>query len=278
MCRPCAVWIVILACLSCLPAVPSATADGPTPQETAAWLPTHTWTLGTEAARIHYEEPHFMHQQGYLLGVKSAYTYHRRIMLEGDLRIAFGRVDYYSPTSGRLDGIADTLFEARAISGYDLAFGDVVVTPFAGFGYRYLEDDMTGLRTTLGAIGYRRESNYYYSPLGVALQTCIDTSSFLTFRAEYDHFWRGVQLSRLRDVDPANDNLRNSQKSGYGLRAGVDWRLQNGPLDCLVGGFVRYWSIDASEVETVYYNGGPTPLFEPPNNSTEIGLTLSIIY
>jgi hypothetical protein len=41
--------------------------------------------------------------------------------------------------------------------------------PYAGLGFRYLYNDLRGTSST-GAIGYRRESHYFYVPLGVTLR------------------------------------------------------------------------------------------------------------
>ena len=63
------------------------------------------------------------------------------------------------------------------------------LTPYLGAGYRYLFNEGSGRRTTTGHFGYDREANYYYSPIGVAIQSrrnpCI-TQWLYGAKFEYD--------------------------------------------------------------------------------------------
>lgn len=68
-------------------------------------------------------------------------------------------------------------------------------------------------------MGYSRESNYYYSPIGVELVQILGQRWSLGTVLEYDYFWGGVQQTNLKDVDSSLNNVRNDQRSGFGLRA-----------------------------------------------------------
>ena len=84
--------------------------------------------------------------------------------IRGDLRYAFGTVDYNG--SGSASGEPDWYIEARGLVGKDWLINDAVFSPYTGLGYRYLFNDGRGISST-GYAGYRRESNYFYLPVGI---------------------------------------------------------------------------------------------------------------
>jgi hypothetical protein len=107
-----------------------------------------------------------MEQKGMMYGIGAAYSYHNKTMFKADAKFSYGQVDYQN--SGTINNINDYIFEIRAVSGYDFKLTDsLVLTPYIGIGYRYLRDDMAGRISSTGAAGYLRESNYYYSPIGI---------------------------------------------------------------------------------------------------------------
>ena len=135
-------------------------------------LPTHSWDLGTSVSHIKYDEPDVMEEKGMMYGVMGSYTYRSGLMLRADGKWSWGEVDYKN--SGTLDDIDDYILEFRGLCGYDFPMATVtIVTPYIGFGYRYLNDDFKGTTST-GALGYERESNYYYSPIGIETITELD--------------------------------------------------------------------------------------------------------
>jgi len=67
-----------------------------------------------------------------------------------------------------MNNIDDYILEFRGLAGYDFPVSKAsFLTPYAGIGYRYLNDDSSGKVASTGALGYERESNYIYSPIGV---------------------------------------------------------------------------------------------------------------
>lgn len=226
-----------------------------------------------------------MREQGWMEGIAYSYTYRGWLppyaaddasaMFMVDGRNSWGSVDYEG--SGTLKNIDDYIFETRIVTGYQFAglSRGTSLLPYFGFGYRYLNDDMGGRVTSTGAHGYERESNYYYSPLGVFLDTGLAGDVSLRACLEYDHFWQGRQLSRLSDVSGYSD-VRNKQQKGYGLRASL--RVSKKARRCQVSAepFVRYWNIRRSKESEVIYNGFVSGTgIEPKNNSVECGVRLA---
>lgn len=237
----------------------------------------HLWEVGAEVYTVTYEEPGLMEQTGVMAGLSGAYAYHDGWVFKAELRLAQGQVDYTSRGTGSMSDVDDALLETRLLVGYDVVMSDIsALTVYAGFGYRYLEDDSAGRTTTTGHWGYGRESNYFYSPIGIETATLLSDKWQLSFLIEYDYFWKGRQESYLSDVDPAYGDVTSNQNSGYGIRAalGLEYRLSWGVLS--FEPFLRYWDIGDSEINTVTYAGSIIALgWEPDNTTVETGLTIS---
>ena len=248
-------------------------------QKPLTFFPTHAWELGTEVSWIKYEEPDFMEEKGPMVGIVGSYTYHRYFMVKLEGKFAYGEVDYSSPRSGELDGIEDYLFEFRALLGYDYPAGQrLVITPYFGVGYRYLNDDSGGKATTTGARGYERESQYYYTPIGVSGVFRAEGGWLLGVTLEYDYFWSGKQKSHLGDAVAGLPTLENDQDDGYGLRGSVMVRKRFETVTLNVEPYIRYWNIDRSDVAIFSYGDLLLGGYEPDNESTEIGCRLSLVF
>ena len=109
--------------------------------------PINIWEVGTEASYILYDEPNVMEEEGIMYGIDASYIYHKGIsgiMLRGDGRFSYGQVDYSN--SGTIDNIDDYIVETRGLVGYDFLYSEAtIITPYTGFGYRYLNDDTSGM-------------------------------------------------------------------------------------------------------------------------------------
>jgi hypothetical protein len=191
-------------------------------------------------------------------------------------RYFYGKVDYEN--SGTIDDIKDYGFEIRLLGGYDFKITNtLIITPSIGFGYRYLKDDMGGRVSSIGARGYSREANYYYSPLGIEAVQVINNQWSVGAVLEYDYFWGGVQQTNLKDVDSSLNNLRNDQNSGYGLRASLVVKRQTAWGYVAIEPFIRYLKIENSVEQIITQSGIPVAIgWEPTNKTTEIGLKLGI--
>jgi hypothetical protein len=243
---------------------------------------TNNFNLTADGSYIKYEEPDIMKETGWMAGVSGEYTarFPQRLVLGLDGRLAFGQVDYESNGTGTIDNINDFLGEARATAGYDIYVENSRITPYSGFGYRFLMDQLGGNVSTTGAGGYDRESNYYYVPVGVKTLTSLDGDWFWGMTAEYDFFLKGNQKSELGQALTGIDTLENDQNDGYGLKGSIQIIKRSDRFNVLVEPFINYWNIDKSEVKAITFGGTPVGVvgYEPENNSTEIGLKIGLAY
>ena len=234
-------------------------------------LQKHTGELGTEISYITYDEPGVMEEEGVMWGILGSYTYRDNWMLKAEGRFSYGQVDYEN--SGTMDNIDDYMLEFRGLGGYDFPIlTATILTPYIGFGYRYLNDDMTGTTST-GALGYERESNYFYSPIGIETITELDKGWSIGLTLEYDYFWKGIQKSHLSDTGLGLNDLENDQDDGYGVRGSVKFQKKGEKLDFVIEPFIRYWNIKESEETAITYSGTVVGYgYEPKNDSTEFGI------
>ena len=260
--------------------VPPAASSSIPAATGASLLPVHAWQLGISLSYIKYEEPDLMEEKGFMFGFNAAYAYHQQAMLKAELGVSFGTVDYSSPISGEINGIPNTMIELRGLAGYDFKVSaSTLLTPYTGLGYRYLRDDSSGKVSNLGAAGYLREANYFYSPIGLATYSVLNSTWSLDAALEYDLFWKGLQKSHLSDANLGFSDIENEQNSGYGLRAMFNLRYAIDNLTYVFGPFIRYWDIDDSEVEPVYRNGSLWGTgYEPANTSLEVGFNLAVLF
>ncbi len=235
--------------------------------------------VGAEISYMKYKEPDMMEEDGMMYGVSAAYTFLRnKLMLKADGRFSYGQVDYSSPVSGTLDNIDDYNVETRISVGYNYKPSEKAsIIPYAGFGYRYLNDDTSGMVTSTGAAGYERESNYLYTPIGLDAMVDLGNGWSLGAVAEYDLFWYGMQRSHLEDVGYGLSTMDNDQKSGWGARGSVKIKKKGNKVDFLIEPFIRYWNIKKSEETNLTYYGFIVGKgWEPKNNSTEIGAKIAV--
>ncbi len=221
--------------------------------------------MGVETSYIKYREPGVMREQGMMYGVTGSYDYHNKIMLKVEGRGSWGRVDYRN--SGAINNINDYILESRGLGGYDFSvLGRHTLTPYIGFGYRYLNDDMSQRVSSTGAWGYERESNYYYSPVGIEAIANLENNWSIGLTGEYDFFWLGKQVSHLSDV-PGYEDSKNRQSKGHGFRGSVKLQRSFEKVAFVLEPFIRYWGIKESKHTSQGY--------EPKNHSTEIGSKLT---
>jgi len=158
-----------------------------------------------------------------------------------------GKADYTSPISGNLNNTPHWYYEVRALMGKDIDMGSYMLSPYVGFGYRHLFNNLS----------YDRISNYTTLPLGLTHKVSLADQSQLHTTLEYMHLLSGEQRVKL-----GNQTFNLDQRSGYGIRLDVTRRFSTWSL----GPSLTYWHLGQSEV------GYPTPLYEPKNNTLEIGL------
>lgn len=227
--------------------------------------------IGLSLSSYQYQEPGFMSLKGGKIGLdlRATKVLQNDQFIRGDLRYAFGSVDYNG--SGSASGEQDWYIEARGLVGKDWVLNDAVFSLYTGFGYRYLFDDGRGITST-GAAGYRRESNYFYLPIGIIHHRALSDQARLETTLEYDHLLAGKQISRWSDIGQGYGDLTNNQSSGYGLKLSVMYQKNS----WAIGPYANYWNIGQSETTLVYQNGIPVLIgWEPENNTVEFGLKAS---
>lgn len=247
--------------------------------DTSILLKKHTIEVGPEIFYFAYKEPDLdVKEEGALYGLLASYTYHNKVMLKIEGRGSFGWVDYSN--SGKIDDILDYTLEIRGTGGYDFAIlKPIILTPYIGIGYRYLNDDASGKISTTGAIGYERESNYLYSPIGLTFIFPLGRNWFVEGTGEYDYFWWGEQKTHLSDADPRLSDSSNRQKHGYGLRGSIAFQKKYGKLIFEGKPFIRYWNVHESKNRTQIVSVVPPLIvttFEPKNNTTEAGVMFGV--
>jgi len=238
-------------------------------------LPVHAVEIGFEAFHKEYKEPDVMNEKGMMYGVGLAYTYHDKAMFKASLLVAYGEVDYEN--SGKLDGIPDRHVELRGLLGYDFSIDPTfLITPYIGLGYRFLRNDAAGMITTTGARGYNRESNYFYTPVGIAIIKILPEGWTLAAEAEFDYLCYGKQYSDLSDANPLYPDVDNQQDQGYGIRGAIRIEKKITYSAIFFEPFIRYWHISQSD-DTIFTAGGTTYRgYEPKNNTMEIGARLGL--
>lgn len=224
--------------------------------------------FGLSVSSYRYEEPSLsMSIKGDKFGVEHFGT----MLLEGDwfikddLRFAYGDVDYSSPNSGIKSGVTDWYIDTRGFVGRDIQVGTSFFSPFIGMGYRFLFNDLSGYTST-GSVGYRRESNYLYVPIGMTHRFRLHDGEVLATTLEYDYLLRGKQVSKLSDTRLSGySDVTNNQYRGFGFRADVMYTM----TDWAFGPFIAAWRIDDSNL--IQGVG-----FEPRNRTTEFGLRMKV--
>jgi len=223
-----------------------------------------------------------MHETGVKLGVlgTATYVFGNGIFIASDNRFAYSWNNYTG--SGTKEGVPDYLFDLRALLGRDFDLGeapiletDLEVSPYTGLGYRNLLNDLRG-RTSIGALGYRRDSQYLYLPVGVTARIGVGEVGRLAWTVEYDQLVEGWQTNDFKDFAAPEGTPGNDQFRGYGFRGKIDYEED----DWSIGPYLTYWNINQSEqtVIPLHETFGPFVLnlieilSEPHNQTIESGI------
>ncbi|HEX9184158.1 MAG TPA: hypothetical protein VF876_12955, partial [Burkholderiales bacterium] len=182
--------------------------------------------------------------------------------LEG--RWSYGSLEYQG--SGTLTGVPDYLLEGRVLAGRDYGDERLRWSPYVGGGIRLLYNDLRGVSST-GAVGYRRESTYFYLPIGVTLRMPLADGWVIAPQVEYDIFVRGVQRSYLSDTGLGFGDVSNEQSSGRGYRVQLMFESRRWTL----APWLHYWDLKDSDLQPA---GLGVLVYEPANETREAGLEL----
>ena len=264
-------WMLIVAVL--LAAVAGA-APAQEPPQRDLLLTQPGWEIGGQISSYHYEEPGIMKLEGERTSFVGAYTHTNpsRVYWRFDLRLSYGLLEYESVGTGTIADVPDWISEVRAVIGRDYLVSEgVALSPYIGFGYRYLYNDLTGYSTT-GAVGYERYSHYFYVPIGVTLRFRAAERWVVAPTVEYDWFLTGRQVSKLSDVGCGYSDANNKQSDGRGYRANLMFETGRWTF----GPWLHYWKIRDSDTVFVGFDcfGRATLATEPENWTREYGFEL----
>ena len=223
---------------------------------------------GLSVSQYTYNEPGYMGLKATKVGVDYSVTrtfpgswpnQGDTSFFTGELRFANGDTRYSSVSGTTARGLADWYWEARALVGTDIDMDGYVLAPYLGLGYRYLYNDLRNLTN-----GYRRESHYISLPIGVTFRARGTDQTQLLTTVEYVHLLRGTQKALLSDIVSSNVDASLKQRSGSGLRL----KMIRQYSDWSIGPTLTYWRVGASD------SGGSPLVFEPKNNTLELGLSI----
>jgi hypothetical protein len=236
--------------------------------------------IGAQVSDYHYQEhdvanAEYMHQTGVKFGatLKGTETFNYGLFLSGDLRFAYSKNDYWSAPSGTINSFAgDFLGEGRVLIGEDLIFGDkpqsevsFALAPYTGIGVRDLYNDSSKIKG-----GYRRNSEYFYVPLGLTDRFRITSNARISLNGEFDYLLLGRQTSYLNDATYNDPNVTNDQKHGYGVRGSIMYERES----WAIGPFANYWNVNQSDY-SIYKGTSCLPyycgIWEPHNQTYEVG-------
>jgi hypothetical protein len=159
----------------------------------------------------------FMNQSGGKAGAEAGYTYADEsygAFTRAEGRLSGGVVDY-SSGSGILHNQPDTLAEARILEGKDFDLGSSDFSPYIGYGFRYLYNNLHN------ANGYLRESHYQYIPMGATDRFRLGDQARIAANIEYDLFMGGVQKSFRFENDPPAPALVTDEPNNSTTEVGV---------------------------------------------------------
>jgi hypothetical protein len=232
-----------------------------------------TLVLGSNVYYYQYREPLFAKLVGETFGLTADYTYKfgKFLFAQADAEADFGTLDYSSDGTGSSNGFGAYTQEGRLLFGAGAPLTPNFLGSFyTGAGYRRLFDNKGPGVSTAGSYGYDRLSQYFYIPFGASFTFPVGQSA-MSFNAEADYLVEGEQDSYLRDLGFDN-NVSNTQKTGYGLRGGINFVPESIPY-LSFGIFARYWNIGDSNYKPVYVRGVLYGYgLEPGNNTLETGL------
>ena len=243
-----------------------------------------TFSMGTELSYVTYKESG-VKETGPFYGLIGSYVYRGELfnesfssaMLKVEGRVSLAKVDYdgmlLDGSKYKIKNISDFLGEFRGLAGYDFPiFSSSVITPFTGLGFRFLKDDLSKDNA-----GYRRQSNYLYSPIGIESKTSLADGWSAGVNAEYDIFWLGWQITSFSDLDPLFGDVTNDQKKGYGFKGSIKIKKEMEDKNFVFEPYLNYWNIGRSQNQPLKYSGTIIgTAWEPKNTSTEFGIKMGV--
>jgi hypothetical protein len=243
--------------------------------------------IGLTVSKYKYEESDFMSLKAVKVGVDYSVTFpfNGSWFVRGDARYANGKTDYESNGTGSSQDNPDWYAEWRLTVGHEFVFGSHTLAPYLGYGYRFLLSDLRGTSSS-GAVGYRRESQYNYLPVGLRYSIAFGSASHLVTTLEYDRLIDGRQKTLLSDTEGYSGwitvgDVTNKQRHGYGVRFSSMFQTHGWSF----GPYATYWKIRESEIASNESTHEAYPGYviirywiEPENTTKEAGVKVSYMF
>ncbi len=186
--------------------------------------------------------------------------------------------------------VKDWTGEARALIGKRIPIADMAqMMPYAGIGYRYLEDKQGEIPAKKNILsGYDRESRYFYIPIGSDVVVQFHGGWGLGINLEYDYLVNGRQTSHFEQWKDTSGTTYgfpstvSQQKKGFGLRGSfrISKEMSTDKYSVYVEPYYRLWHIDQSEEKMIYgtlHNQyGYFVGHEPRNETQETGIQVGV--
>jgi len=232
-----------------------------------------------DAFYLQYTQPdRNLEKKGMMFGFYGDYVYplkQYRFKVDGDVQ--FGNIEYIPSQAEAMNSIRNLLFESRFTFGRLFGQRDnASVTPYSGLGFRYLSEETGGKVPSQNVYGHDRRSNYLYSPIGVEFTVRMSERWIIIPTGEYDLLLRGYQFTRFNDGNRDLPNIKNIQKSGYGIRRSIAIVNNYGRIDYFIEPYVKYWNFKDSEGVDLLINSATETIIEPAHNSKEWGVRLGV--
>ena len=232
--------------------------------------------LGLTLSSYSYQEPSV--SVG-MTAINYGLEYQKTSLLSGGQFLLSG-IDYATGTdrysgSGTLN-VPKYYYNAKLAIGTDWVYGSQIVSPYIGFGYRFLNQTGGGMTTSTGAVMYDRQSTYLYIPVGLKQRSLTVDGGMLESSFELDYLLSGNQFSGLSVINnfgyTGSNDITTRQTSGYGLNASFMYKRPDG---WSLGPYWKYWNISNSDLATWTYKSGSTSytksMYEPANTTEEFG-------
>lgn len=210
--------------------------------------------------------------------------------VRGLFNFASGKIDYLETGEGtRIDGVRQNVAIGEVHVGKDFAVGkNLVLTPYVGVGSRILSDYSGDRVASDGLLGYDREINFTYAPIGLAAGFSAANGARFVLGGQYNGFVGGNAESKLSDIDTGvpgftlpDLDLDIDEGDGYEIYFNARLPVRGGRSAVTVTPYVRGWSIDRSESFVITNPDDPTEaieFFEPRNDTTRFGLRIGYAF
>lgn len=233
--------------------------------------------LAAVAESFEYEEPGLMRETGELYGVEAALDAAEAPGWGFELRGRYlgGELHYDGQTQAGTPVETDTdddLTQVAGHIGYTARDQGVDAFLYTGYGNRYWD------QTLNGPGGYQREIEWHYLPVGARMDGDLGARGWSwALRVEYRELLDGDVTSRLSDVDPGLNDLRNNVDSGHGYRLAFRVERDLGGYALTVTPYYTYWDVEASDLQPVTFNGVLIGSgYEPANETEVVGVTAGL--